>query len=130
MGHIGKLHSRVYSELSRSPESQGCKFTAILDSDSPAATAVGGEFGAQVSENLESFADSVDAASIATPTSSHFSIAKFLLERGKHLLIEKPITESADEARILVELASANHCILQVGHIERFNPALGALEER
>src|SRR4029078_9290898 len=75
-------------------------------------------------------ADLVDAASIATPTSSHFAVAQPLLEKGKHLLVEKPIAEDMGPASQLAELAARRQLVLQVGHVERFNPVLSALEER
>ena len=72
----------------------------------------------------------VDAASVATPTSAHFSVARDLLMRGKHLLIEKPITENTADARELAQHAAEKRLVLQVGHVERFNPVLSALEQR
>src|SRR5207248_596994 len=81
-------------------------------------------------KSLEEFAERVDAASVATPTSAHYEIARKLLQRGKHLLIEKPIAENPQHATELAELAARNRLILQVGHVERFNPVLSALEAR
>ncbi|MGZ5537258.1 MAG: Gfo/Idh/MocA family oxidoreductase, partial [Chthoniobacterales bacterium] len=83
-----------------------------------------------ISGSLDDFAQEIDAASVATPTSSHYEIAKELLGRGKHLLIEKPITENTAHASELAQLAAERGLILQVGHVERFNPVLSALEER
>ena len=80
-------------------------------------------------DSLEEFADSVDAATVATPTPSHFEIGKFLLERGKHLLIEKPITENTGRPGTGRNSPMSAGCVLQVGHVERFNPVLGALEQ-
>ncbi len=80
--------------------------------------------------SLEEFAAQVDAASVSTPTSTHFEIARTLLEHGKHLLVEKPIAESPEHAATLANLASKRGLVLQVGHVERFNPVLSALEER
>ena len=79
-------------------------------------------------ESLEDFASRIDAATVATPTPTHFDVARFLLERGKHVLIEKPITDNTAQAQELSALAHGAGCVLQVGHIERFNPAFGALE--
>jgi predicted dehydrogenase len=123
VGHIGKSHARVYAGL---PES--AQLTAVLDLDTAAAGEMAALYGAQTAPSLKAFADAVDAATISTPTPTHFEIARYLLERGKHLLVEKPITENTADARALSELAHARGCVLQVGHIERFNPALGALE--
>ena len=80
--------------------------------------------------SLEEFTEQVDAASIATPTNTHFDIAHELLTRGKHLLIEKPIAENTAHASELAELAAGRRLVLQVGHVERFNPILSALEKR
>ena len=78
--------------------------------------------------SLEEFAKLVDAATICTPTVAHFEIGAFLLERGKHLLVEKPLADTPARARSLSQLAAARSCVLQVGHVERFNPVLAALE--
>ena len=123
-GHIGKLHARVYSELADA----GVKLAAVFDMDADAAREVARQFGTRRAESMEEFANLVEAATISTPTPTHFPLAKLLLERGKHLLVEKPITENTADARTLSELAQQKGCVLQVGHIERFNPAFGALE--
>ena len=124
VGHIGENHARIYSEL------PNAEFVAIRDTDPVQSAENARKFGVQPTNSLEEFAGLVDAASLATPTSSHFSIAQDLLARGKHLLIEKPITENTAEARELVGLAAARGLVLQVGHVERFNPVLSALEQR
>jgi predicted dehydrogenase len=89
-----------------------------------------GKYGAKACTSLEEFVSLVDAATIATPTPSHFPIGKALLEADKHVLVEKPITENTDDARALAALAHQRGLVLQVGHIERFNPVLSALEAR
>lgn len=124
VGHIGKNHARLYAEVGTA------EFAAVFDTDGEKARAVADEFRVPLATSLEEFAQKVDAASIATPTSSHFEIARQLLERGKHLLIEKPITEDPAHATALAELAARQQLVLQVGHVERFNPVLSALEER
>jgi len=124
VGHIGKNHARLYAGL---PASQ---FTAIFDTDAVKAQQLAEEFDVVAAASLEDFAGQVDAASIATPTSSHFEVARVLLESGKHLLIEKPITDNPAHATSLAELAAQRRLVLQVGHVERFNPVLSALEER
>ncbi|MBE7210496.1 MAG: Gfo/Idh/MocA family oxidoreductase [Gluconacetobacter diazotrophicus] len=126
-GHIGKLHARVYAELAAA-SGGSVRLAAVHDADPANARAVAALHGAQAAASLEEFAALVDAATVATPTPTHFPIASFLLERGKHLLVEKPITENTADARTLSELAQARGGVLQVGHIERFNPAFGALE--
>src|SRR6202022_4000828 len=87
-------------------------------------------FRARAAQSLDEFVELVDAASVATPTNTHYEIARSLLGRGKHVLIEKPITDNTGHAGELAELAARNGLILQVGHVERFNPVLSALEER
>ncbi len=124
VGHIGSNHARLYSEI------DSANFTAVYDVDLARANAVAKKFRATAANSLEEFADLIDAASVATPTSSHFGIARPLLEKGKHLLIEKPITENTSHANELAGLAAQNRLILQVGHVERFNPVLSALEAR
>jgi predicted dehydrogenase len=124
VGHIGKNHARLYAELS------GAQFTAIYDTDTARAREHGNEFGVVAAASLEEFAEQVDAASIATPTNTHFEIGRNLLMRGKHLLIEKPITENTAHASELAALAAERRLVLQVGHVERFNPVLSALEMR
>jgi predicted dehydrogenase len=124
VGHIGKNHARLYAEL------PAAEFTAIYDTDRAVAEERATEFGVKAVASLEEFANEIDAASIATPTSTHFEIGRQLLERGKHLLVEKPITDNAAHATQLAELAAARGLVLQVGHVERFNPVLSALEKR
>lgn len=124
VGHIGKNHARLYSELA------GAQFTAIYDTDRAVAAQRAAEFGVKTAASLEEFAEQIDAASIATPTNTHFEIGRELLAQGKHLLVEKPIADNTAHASELAELAASRGLVLQVGHVERFNPVLGALEKR
>lgn len=124
VGHIGKNHARLYAELPTA------EFAAIYDTDPSKAEQLAREFGTVAVDSLEEFSRRVDAASVATPTSSHFEVARQLLDAGKHLLIEKPIAENPQHASELAERAAARQLVLQVGHVERFNPVLGALEAR
>ena len=124
VGHIGKNHARLYADLA------AAHFTAIYDTDRAVAEQHAAEFGVASAASLEEFAELVDAASIATPTSTHFEIGRELLARGKHLLVEKPIADNTAHAAELAELAASRDLVLQVGHVERFNPVLGALEKR
>ncbi len=123
-GSIGRNHARILAEL---PD---CEFTAIHDTNPVTAREMAEKHGARACATLEEFAALIDAATIATPTPSHFPIASFLLEKGKHVLVEKPITETPADAARLAAMASERKLVLQVGHIERFNPALSALEAR
>jgi predicted dehydrogenase len=122
VGHIGSNHARIYGET------PSIEFAGIYDVDSERANNVAKKTKAPVAKSLGELADWIDAASIATPTNTHYDIARLLLERGKHLLIEKPITDNTAHAGELAALALRNHLVLQVGHVERFNPVLSALE--
>jgi predicted dehydrogenase len=124
VGHIGKNHARLYAELS------GAEFTAVYDIDRSRAEKIANTFAVGASDSLDEFADQVDAASVAATTSAHFQVGRDLLGRGKHLLIEKPIAETPAQATELAELAAQQNLVLQVGHVERFNPVLSALEAR
>jgi predicted dehydrogenase len=123
VGHIGSNHARLYAEI------PSTDFTAVYDIDLPKANAIGRKFGATPAKSLDEFIETVDAASVATPTNTHYAVARSLLAQGKHVLIEKPITDNTAHAGELVKLAMRKNVILQVGHVERFNPVLSALEK-
>src|SRR5438477_6842053 len=123
VGHIGSNHARLYAEI------PSAEFTAVYDVDPFRSRTIGGKFGATPAKSLDEFMDMVDAASVATPTNTHYAIARSLLAKGKHVLVEKPITDNTAHATELAELAASSGLILQVGHVERFNPVLGALEK-
>lgn len=121
---MGKNHARIFGEM------PGVQFTAVLDDRAEVAREMAEKYGARAVTSCEEFAELVDAATVATPTVTHFDFARRLLERGRHVLVEKPFTETPEQARALCELAQQRGLVLQVGHIERFNPALSALEAR
>src|SRR5256886_7393861 len=122
VGHIGSNHARLYAEI------PSAEFTAVYDVDHFRSRTIGGKFGAIPAKSLDEFIEMVDATSVATPTNTHYAIAHALLTKGKHVLVEKPITDNTAHATELAELATRSGLILQVGHVERFNPVLGALE--
>jgi len=124
VGHIGKNHARLYAET------EDVEFSAIFDRDPETAAQIGEQYHVRAAQSLDEFIDLVDAASVATPTNSHHPVARALLEKGKHLLIEKPIAEDPTQASELAALAAERKLVLQVGHVERFNPVLSALEAR
>lgn len=124
VGAIGKNHARVLGALS------GARLTAIYDTDPARAAEAAAAFGGQPVSTLEELISLTDAVTVATPTVTHFEIGGALLKAGRHVLVEKPITNNTEEARALSELARGSGCILQVGHIERFNPVLSLLEDR
>jgi predicted dehydrogenase len=122
VGHIGKIHARVLSEL------RDAQFTAVFDQSAELAREIAAKYGVRAASSLEEYSTLVDATSICTPTPTHYETAKFLLGARKHCLIEKPIAENTVHAGELAALAKQQKLVLQVGHIERFNPALNALE--
>lgn len=124
VGAMGKNHARVFSIL------EEAELTAIFDLDQAKAKELADMYGAKAVSNLDEFISLVDAAAVAVPTIAHRAVAGALLENGKHVLVEKPLSESLQEAQELVALAREKNLILQVGHIERFNPVMQQLEER
>jgi len=122
VGYLGRFHAQKYSAL---PESQ---LVAVVDARPDARDKVAAEVGCRAVADFRDILGEVEAVSIATTTPAHFPIARECLERGVHVLVEKPITETPDQARALIETASRRGCILQVGHLERFNSAILALE--
>jgi predicted dehydrogenase len=123
VGHLGKIHARVYSEL---PQAE---LTTIVDANKSVAQEVSAKYKAKALYDHREAIGAVEAASIAVPTDSHFSIAKDLIEAGLHVIVEKPMTKSIEEAQELVRLAKLHNVVLQVGHVERFNPAILAVKE-
>jgi len=122
VGHLGSIHTKMYSRLNN------VKLVGVCDCNIERALEVGKRFKVASYSDYEELFDKVDAASIVVPTSLHYNVAKEFLERGIHVLIEKPITKTLSEADELIEIAEKNKLILQVGHIERFNSAVLALE--
>jgi len=122
VGYLGRFHAQKYAVL---PESQ---LVAVVDASAEVRERVAAELGCRAVADYRELLGEVDAVSIATPTPTHFSIASDCLEHGVHVLVEKPITETLDEAAALVALANRCGLVLQVGHLERFNAAILALE--
>ncbi len=128
VGHLGSQHARIYSELAKRSNGQ-TSFVGVCDTDSIRVRALTEKVGGGTFENAAELATFVDAVSVATPTETHYKVARVFLERGKHVLVEKPITDSLREAEELVALARKNKCVLQVGHVERFNPVMRYLTD-
>jgi predicted dehydrogenase len=105
------------------------ELTGIFDANAEAARKIAEKHKLKVFASIAEAAAASDALNIATPTSTHFEIARGLLAQGKHILVEKPMTDSSAEAAELCELAQRNRCVLQVGHVERFNPVFKYLEQ-
>lgn len=117
-GYLGKFHTQKYANLDQ------CDLIAICDLDHTVATSIADQYNCQAITDFHQLLDKVDAVSIVTPTQTHYAIAKTCLEHGVHVLIEKPITTTVKEADELIALAKQHHCVLQVGHLERFNPVI------
>ena len=126
VGKLGEFHTKLLTEISR--EWSGVHCAGIFDLDSRRAEEIAHKYGVARFTSLELLAKTCDAAVISTTTSSHFDIARFLLTEKLHLFIEKPITTTVEEADELIRLEAENNVHIQVGHIERFNPALRAVE--
>jgi predicted dehydrogenase len=124
VGHMGKEHARIYAELAEA------ELVGVHDSNPETARKIAAKCRTRAFPSLEEMVEAVDAASIVTPTMTHLAIAEPFLRRGKHVLVEKPMAMDTAEARKLVDLAEKHGAKLAVGHVERFNPVLAALEER
>lgn len=119
VGHLGRAHARVYREL------EGVKLLGVVDKDPAKAKEVGTALGVPYSTEITpELLDSAHAASVVTPTPTHFEVASKLIEAGISVLVEKPMTSTLEHARALLELSRRNKVTLQVGHIERFNPVV------
>jgi predicted dehydrogenase len=123
VGYLGRFHAQKYAQL------QECELVAVVDARQEAREAVATEVGARALPDYRSLLGAVDAVSIVTPTAAHFAIAREFLESGAHVLVEKPITETPQQARELIQLAAKHGRVLQVGHLERFNSAIVGAEE-
>lgn len=121
-GHLGSLHAKMYSEIDT------VNFVGVFDADSQRRDDTASKFKVTAFSSIEALLNAVDAVSIATVTTSHFAVARQALSSGKHVLIEKPITSTLAEADELIALAKERNVLIQVGHIERFNPAIISLE--
>ena len=124
VGHLGGVHAKLWRGIA------GAELVALHDADRARAEQIAGEHGVRAAADLADLFASVDAVSIVTPTSTHAEIATAALEAGKHVFIEKPITARYHEAEMVIRLAEERGLVLQVGHIERFNPAFAALGEQ
>ncbi|HEU5411798.1 MAG TPA: Gfo/Idh/MocA family oxidoreductase [Candidatus Acidoferrales bacterium] len=123
VGDFGRNHVRVFHDL---PEAE---IIGIHDADPERARQIAAEFGTRAFSDLRQLAEQVDAATVAVPTSLHAEIASQFLESGVDVLVEKPIASSLQAADDLIALAKNNGRILQVGHLERFNPAITAVQQ-
>ncbi|MEO0017434.1 MAG: hypothetical protein RLZZ522_717 [Verrucomicrobiota bacterium] len=123
-GAMGRNHARVYALL------ENAELAAVYDANAARAAAVAAEFGARAVTSLEALAEACEVASVAVPTVAHREVGCRLMEAGVHVLMEKPIAPTVDDARALVETAQRTGRVLQIGHIERFNPVMRELEKK
>ncbi|MEC8160779.1 MAG: Gfo/Idh/MocA family oxidoreductase [Planctomycetota bacterium] len=123
-GHLGRIHTRLANSLDI------FDVVGVVDPSSEARNQFQAELGIQGFESIDQVPETLEAAIVAAPTGLHYPICQSLLEQGTHVLVEKPITVTTDEAKELVELADRSGAVLQVGHVERFNPAFEKLKEK
>ena len=122
VGYLGRFHAQKYAAL------PACELIAVVDGRDEVRKAVAAEVGAQPVADYRELLGKVDAVSVVTPTPAHFEIADAFLAAGAHVLVEKPITETPEQAKGLISTAAKHGKILQVGHLERFNAAVLAAE--
>ena len=121
VGHLGQHHARLYTSL------PGSQLIGVVDQSIERAQVVAARHGARVFRTADELLPHVDVVSIAVPTSGHYAVAQACLDAGKHVLVEKPIAITLEEAQELVQLAKQRGCCLQVGHSERFNPIMAMM---
>ena len=122
-GHLGRHHIKHLSNH------KGVDFVGVFDINEDSLKNICDEFSVKPFKSLEELISSCEAVNIVTPTNTHFDIARKFLNQKKDVFIEKPITNTVEEALALINLAKTNKCIVQVGHIERFNPTINKLKE-
>ncbi len=122
VGYLGKFHAQKYAQLELS------ELVAVCDASLEIAQAIAGEHDIPAFTDYHDLIGKVEAVSIVVPTQKHYEVAKVFLENKIHVLLEKPITSTVAEAEELVKIAEQNKCVFQIGHLERFNTAVLALE--
>jgi len=122
-GHLGKIHLKLLNQ------SEKYELVGFFDADKDASAAIENEFGYKSFPSMDALIEACDVIDVVTPTVSHFDCASKVIRAGKHLFIEKPITNTVDEADDLLELAAKHGIKGQVGHVERFNPAFMAVND-
>jgi predicted dehydrogenase len=123
-GYLGNFHAQKYAAL------DGATLEGVVDVDAQRAAAVAHAVGARAFTDYRELLGRIDVASIVVPTELHYEVAKTCLEAGVHILVEKPVTRTVQEAAELVEVAVRRGRVFQVGHLERFNPAILAVRDQ
>ena len=124
VGYLGKHHARIYKSL------EGCDLVGVYEPNDEAAIGICEEYQCLRFDSLTELADACDVISVVCPTDKHAEVALPLMEKGCHLLVEKPLCVSVAEAESMLEQAKKSGTILQVGHIEHYNPVMAFLEEQ
>ena len=122
VGYLGKFHAEKYARHAE------VDLVGVVDTHPAQADAIAGQLGTKAYYSYSDLIGRVDAVSIAVPTESHYAVSRHFIDNQVHVLIEKPITASIEQADDLLQAAENNGCIIQVGHLERFNPAVVALQ--
>ena len=125
VGGLGQHHARIYAEMEQAGD---VEFVGLYDPNLERAREIAEKNGVRALESMEAALEQADGVSIVTPTVTHHELASKFLKAGCHVLVEKPITDEADQAAELVQLAQENDRVLQVGHVERFNPVFDYLQ--
>ena len=123
VGSLGQHHARIYTAL------PGAELVGIYDTSAARAEEIGAKLGCRRFASIDELGQACDAVSVVVPTDRHAEVALPLLARGCHLLIEKPLCASLEEAERVMQAAKANKCLVQVGHVEHFNPVMAFLEK-
>jgi len=123
-GYLGNFHAQKYAAI------DGVILAGVVDTDAARAAEVAHRVGARALTEYQALLGAIDVASIVVPTDSHYEVARACLEAGVHILVEKPVTSTAQQATELVALAARRGLVFQVGHLERFNPAILAVREQ
>ncbi len=123
VGHLGKIHTRLWSQ---NPD---VELVGVFDIDNARANQVAAEFDCKAFNSIDELITQSDVCTIASNTETHYKISKILIENGIHCFIEKPIADTYNNSKRIIELAQKHNLLIQVGHVERFNPALLALKD-
>jgi len=122
-GHLGKFHLNNWKEI------EGVKLVGFFDPNNETAKEITAQYGIKRFNDEDKLMDAIDAADIVAPTNHHFYLCEKAIRRGKHVFVEKPLANTMEEGRRLVEMAREANIKMQVGHVERFNPAFLAIKD-
>ena len=123
VGYLGRFHAEKYAGM------EEANLVAVVDLDTTCAREIADRFSCQAYASYRELLGTIDAVSVVVPTQDHYKVSRDFLEAGVHVMVEKPMTSTLEEADSLIDLAQANNLVLQVGHLERFNPAVVAARE-